>query len=169
MTTLSDLIRDANKEGWSSRQIAARAKSLGHAVGHATVANYIGGQVPKDSVIMLMDPEGPSCSPALGIGHRSDPAARGCAADSSAVGSSARDHHVDGQSGRAWRGRRLGCRASTAPTSRADERTPGRRQTRQGRDPHRVRRLTGHPLYLGFVHRLGGVPGWDSEGVGCRT
>ncbi len=47
MNGLSALIQGANKEKWSSRQIAARAAELGHPVGHATIANYIAGRVPK--------------------------------------------------------------------------------------------------------------------------
>lgn len=47
MNELSELLRTANKDDWSSRTIAARAGELGHKVGHATVNNYMAGRVPS--------------------------------------------------------------------------------------------------------------------------
>lgn len=47
MNELSALLSAVNVEGWSSREIATKARALGHPVGHATVNNYMAGRVPK--------------------------------------------------------------------------------------------------------------------------
>lgn len=43
MTLLAELLTRANKDGWSTREIAERARKAGHNVGHDTVAKYLRG------------------------------------------------------------------------------------------------------------------------------
>lgn len=53
MTALSQLLHGANTEGWTVREIAAKAERAGHTVGAATVGNYMKGSHgrPTDKVL----------------------------------------------------------------------------------------------------------------------
>lgn len=47
MTELSELLTKANKEGWSTREIEAKARAAGHQLSHATAGNYLSGAHPR--------------------------------------------------------------------------------------------------------------------------
>ena len=47
MTHLSDTINKFNGNGYSTRQIAARAADMGHTINYSTVARYMGGKHPN--------------------------------------------------------------------------------------------------------------------------
>lgn len=53
MTALSDLLAEANVQGWSSREIARRAEKNGHKLSFASSAVYLGGRhgVPTEAVL----------------------------------------------------------------------------------------------------------------------
>lgn len=46
MSTLSDILRNANTRNLSSRQLAEEASKRGHSLAHATIARYLRGEHP---------------------------------------------------------------------------------------------------------------------------
>lgn len=53
MTALSDLLADANVQGWSTREIARRAQKNGHKLSQPSASVYMGGRhgVPTEPVL----------------------------------------------------------------------------------------------------------------------
>lgn len=53
MTALSELLREANVHGWSTREIARRAEKNGHNLAQPTVSKYMGGRHGRPTEAVL--------------------------------------------------------------------------------------------------------------------